>query len=101
MPLSNHETILHHLSLTADRAMDALQQMDIKTLELLSQEQAALMRELDAMGQITDKTLEKRLNTLLGRIREVEMAIEARQHEIVMSLKRIADGRKMLHAYGR
>lgn len=101
MPLSNHEIILHHLSLTADRAMDALQQMDIKTLELLSQEQAALMRELDAMGQITDKTLEKRLNTLLGRIREVEMAIEARQHEIVMSLKRIADGRKMLHAYGR
>ena len=101
MPLSNHETILHHLSLTADRAMDALQQMDIKTLELLSQEQAALMRELDALGQITDKTLEKRLNTLLGRIREVEMAIEARQHEIVMSLKRIADGRKMLHAYGR
>ena len=101
MPLSNHETILHHLSLTADRAMDALQQMDIKTLELLSQEQTALMRELDALEQITDKTLEKRLNTLLGRIREVEMAIEARQHEIVMSLKRIADGRKMLHAYGR
>ena len=101
MPLSNHEIILHHLSLTADRAMDALQQMDIKTLELLSQEQAALMRELDALGQITDQALESRLHTLLDRVREVEMAIEARQHEIVMSLKRIADGRKMLHAYGR
>jgi hypothetical protein len=101
LPLSNHETILHHLSLTADLAMDALQQMDIKTLERLSLEQAALMRELNALGQITDRALESRLHALLGRIREVQMAIEARQHEIVTSLKRIADGRKMLHAYGR
>ena len=101
MPHSDHEAILQRLSLTADRVMDALRQMDMTALNRLSQEQAALLNELNTSGQISDRVLEDRLQTLLVRVQEVEAAIETRRHEISVALKQIADGRKMIRAYGK
>lgn len=101
MPHSDHEAILQRLSLTADRVMDALRQMDMTALDRLSQEQAALLNELSTSGQISDRVLEDRLQALLVRIQEVEAAIETRRHEISVALKQIADGRKMIRAYGK
>ena len=81
--------------------MDALRQMDMTALDRLSQEQAALLNELNTSGQISDRVLEDRLQTLLVRVQEVEAAIETRRHEISVVLKQIADGRKMIRAYGK
>ncbi len=81
--------------------MDALRQMDMTALNRLSQEQAALLNELSTSGQISDRVLEDRLQALLVRIQEVEAAIETRRHEISVVLKQIADGRKMIRAYGK
>jgi hypothetical protein len=97
---NQHELLFLKLSALTDRVSLALNDADPDTLTSLAEDHQNLMKELQNAGTCMDMRLLEQVQALSRQVSEVIPEIRRRQLDVSARIRQLADGKKMIHAYG-